>query len=88
MVEQNNSVEKKVQEIIYQALKKHQISLEMITPEKSIVDDLNADSLDVIDLMLAFEDEFGLVIEEDNIQEILKVQDIYDFISDNTNSKK
>ena len=68
MAEQDNSVEKRVQQIIYQALKKHQISLEMITPEKLIVDDLNADSLDVIDLMLAFEDEFGLVIDEDNIQ--------------------
>lgn len=87
MVEQDNSVEKKVQQIIYQALKKHQISLEMITPEKLIVDDLSADSLDVIDLMLAFEDEFGLIIDEDDIQEILKVQDIYDFISNNTNFK-
>ena len=70
-------VEQIVHEIVYNVVKRHGITEEMITPEKRIMEDLNADSLDVIEMMLAFQERIGIFINEEDIAEIRTIQDIY-----------
>lgn len=74
------SIEETTNEIICRVLKKRNVTLDMITPEKRIVADLLADSLDVIDIMLAIEDAFDLMIDEDEVQNIITVKDVNEFI--------
>lgn len=55
---------------------------ESITNDSSITDDLGADSLDVVDLVMALEDEFGVEIPEDQVENIKTVGDIVKYIED------
>ena len=55
-----------------------------ITETSSITDDLGADSLDVVDLVMDIEDEFSVDIPEDEVENIKTVGDIVKFIEDNT----
>ena len=55
---------------------------ESITETSSITDDLGADSLDVVDLVMALEDEFSVEIPEDQVENIKTVGDIVKFIED------
>ncbi len=54
-----------------------------INSDSVITDDLGADSLDVVDLCMAFEDEFGVEIPDDAVENIRTVGDIVKFIEDN-----
>ncbi|MBR5121494.1 MAG: acyl carrier protein [Oscillospiraceae bacterium] len=54
-----------------------------ITAESSIADDLGADSLDVVDMVMTFEDEFGIEIPDDAVETIKTVGDVVKFIEDN-----
>jgi acyl carrier protein len=54
-----------------------------INADSVITDDLGADSLDVVDLCMAFEDEFGVEIPDDAVENIRTVGDIVKFIEDN-----
>ena len=56
---------------------------ETITEGSSITDDLGADSLDVVDLVMAIEDEFSVEIPEDEVENIKLVGDIVKYIEDN-----
>ena len=56
------------------------ISVEEITPDTNIIDDLGADSLDVVELLTAREDEFDLVITDDRVRELYTVKEVADFI--------
>lgn len=53
-----------------------------ITEGSSITDDLGADSLDVVDLVMALEDEFGIEIPEDEVENIKTVGDIIKYIEE------
>ena len=55
-------------------------SVEEITPDTNIIDDLGADSLDVMELLTALEDEFDLVITDDRVRELYTVKEVADFI--------
>ena len=55
---------------------------ESITEGSSITDDLGADSLDGVDLVMALEDEFGIEIPEDEVENIKTVGDIIKYIED------
>lgn len=57
------------------------VDIDKITLETSLIDDLEADSLDVVELIMAFEDEFGTKIDEDALENILTVEDIINAIS-------
>lgn len=59
------------------------IDPESITYESSITDDLGADSLDVVDIVMCFEDEFGVEIPDDAVENIRTVSDIVKYIEDN-----
>lgn len=74
------SVEAKVKDIIVDQLG---VNAEDVKPEASFVDDLGADSLDLTELIMAMEEEFGIEIDDEDAQKILKVQDAYDYISKN-----
>ena len=56
------------------------ISAEQITPEAEVVKDLGADSLDVVELMMALEDEYGVTLPEGDVEAIKTVQDIVDMM--------
>lgn len=54
-----------------------------VTENASFIDDLGADSLDTVELVMAFEEEFGCEIPDDAAEKILTVKDAIDFIQKN-----
>ncbi len=58
-----------------------------IKPAASFVDDLGADSLDTVELVMAIEDEFSIVIPDDDAESIVTVQDAIDRIKKETAGK-
>lgn len=53
-----------------------------VVPEASFIDDLGADSLDIVELIMAFEEEFDLEIPDEDAEKITTVQDAIDYIND------
>ena len=51
-----------------------------ISPEANVVDDLGADSLDVVELVMALEEEFDLEIPDEDAERIVSVQNIFDYM--------
>ncbi len=70
-------VEAKVKEIIVQQLG---VDAEKVTADASFVDDLGADSLDVVELVMAFEEEFGVEIPDEAAEKIATVKDANEFL--------
>jgi acyl carrier protein len=56
---------------------------EKVTEEASFIDDLGADSLDIVELVMAFEEEFGVEIPDDAAEKISTVKDAIDYIEQN-----
>ena len=54
-----------------------------VSDESSFIDDLGADSLDTVELVMAFEEEFGCEIPDDAAEKIVTVKDAVEFISQN-----
>lgn len=52
-----------------------------ISPDSSFVDDLGADSLDTVELVMAFEEEFGIEIPDEDAEKIQTVQNAIDYIA-------
>ncbi|HEX8618397.1 MAG: acyl carrier protein [Acidobacteriota bacterium] len=71
------SVEDRVKSIIVEQLG---VDAEEVTSEASFVEDLGADSLDTVELIMAFEEEFGVEISDDEAEKIRKVRDAVDYI--------
>ncbi|MEE8202823.1 MAG: acyl carrier protein [Alphaproteobacteria bacterium] len=55
-----------------------------VTDSASFIDDLGADSLDTVELVMAFEEEFGCEIPDDAAEKILSVKDAIDYIAEQT----
>ena len=53
---------------------------ETVTPEASFVDDLGADSLDTVELVMALEEEFGIEIPDEDAEKITRVKEATDYI--------
>jgi len=70
-------VDAKVKEIIAEQLN---IDEEEVKPEASFIDDLGADSLDTVELIMAFEEEFDLEIPDEEAEKIKTVQDAVEHI--------
>lgn len=64
------------------------IEVDKITEESKIVEDLGADSLDMIEMLMALEEEFGLSIPDDKAEGLKTVGDIAKFIDENATDKK
>lgn len=71
------SVEERVKAIVVEQLS---VDPEEVTPEAAFVEDLGADSLDTVELIMAFEEEFGVEISDDDAEKIRKVRDAIDYI--------
>jgi acyl carrier protein len=74
------SVEKRVKEIVAEQLGK---DVNEVTSEASFIDDLGADSLDIVELVMAMEDEFGIEIPDEEAEKIKTVKDVIEYIKAN-----
>ena len=77
------SVEEKVRHIIVEQLG---VDEDEVKPDASFVDDLGADSLDVVELVMALEEEFGLEISDEDAEKLSTVKHAVDYIE--THAKK
>jgi acyl carrier protein len=59
------------------------VEVEAVSPEKSFTDDLGADSLAIVELVLALEEEFGIKIPDDKVDSIKTVGDAVEYIKQN-----
>jgi acyl carrier protein len=74
------SIEQRVKEIIVEQLG---VEEDEVSPEASFIDDLGADSLDTVELVMAFEEEFNIEIPDEDAEGISTVQDAIDYIKAN-----
>jgi acyl carrier protein len=74
------AVEERVKKIIAEQLG---VEEDDVVPDAKFVEDLGADSLDTVELVMAFEEAFDIEIPDDKAEKILTVQDAVDFIKEN-----
>ena len=58
------------------------VAEDQVTPEAKFVEDLGADSLDIVDIIMAFESEFGTTVPEDDIADLRTIRDLADYVSE------
>jgi acyl carrier protein len=75
------SIEKRVKEIVAEQLG---VDEGQVTNEASFMDDLGADSLDTVELVMALEEEFEVEISDEDAEKIQTVQDAVDYITEHT----
>lgn len=73
------SVYVKVSKIIVDQLG---VNEDQVTPQASFVDDLGADSLDTVELVMAFEEEFGIEIPDEDAEKIITISDAVNYIEE------
>ena len=73
-------IEEQVKNIVVEQLG---VSVDEVVPEASFVDDLGADSLDLVELVMVLEEEFGKEIPDEDAEKIQTVQDAINFITKN-----
>ena len=78
------AVEDKVKQIIVEQLG---VDEGEVTPNASFVDDLGADSLDTVELVMAFEEAFDIEIPDEDAEKIKTVKDAVDYIAKNSKGK-
>jgi len=71
-------MQEKVIKLVSEATK---VDAEKIKPETSFIDDLNLDSLDIVELMMKMEDEFELEIPEEDAESLKTVQDVITYLA-------
>lgn len=74
-----STIEERVRKVVVEQL---EVSDDQVTPEASFVDDLGADSLDTVELVMALEEEFGIEIPDDQAESIAQVKDAVKYIED------
>jgi acyl carrier protein len=77
------SIEEKVKDIIMEQLG---ATPEQVTSTASFIGDLGADSLDTVELVMAFEDEFGVEVPDEDAEKLLTVSDVVKYIEEKTAS--
>jgi len=84
MAEAKTAVAEKIKQIISEQLG---VDEGEVTPSASFVDDLGADSLDTVELVMAFEEAFEIEISDEDAEKIRTVQDALDYIGKHSKSK-
>ena len=72
-------VAERVKEIVVEQLG---VNPDQVTPEASFVEDLGADSLDIVELIMAFEEEFGVEVPDEEAEKLQKVGDVIRYIEE------
>jgi acyl carrier protein len=71
------SIEERIIEIISQKLN---LSKDQVKPEASFVDDLGADSLDLVELVMAMEEAFGMEVPDEDAEKLRTVKDVIEYV--------
>ena len=77
----SSSIENQVKEIIIEQLG---VDQKEVTPEASFINDLGADSLDTVELVMALEEEFDVEIPDEDAEKIITVSDVTNYIKGKT----
>lgn len=72
-------IEEKVKDIIVEQLG---VNAEQVTPSASFIEDLGADSLDTVELVMAFEEEFSVDVPDEDAEKLLTVGDVIKYIEE------
>ena len=80
-----NELVQKVKEILAQQL---MISLEEVKEEANLVEDLAADSLDIVEIVMKFEEEFAINIPDEEVEKIRTVRDVIGYLEEKVLEKK
>ncbi len=76
----SDNIQEKVKDIIVDRLS---VTPDKVTPEAKFMDDLGADSLDTVELVMAFEEEFGLEVPDEDSEKLQTVGDVIKYIEAN-----
>lgn len=76
----SSNIEERVKKIVAEQLG---VKLEEVTTDASFVEDLGADSLDTVELVMALEEEFETEIPDEDAEKITKVQEAIDYVTSN-----
>jgi acyl carrier protein len=71
------SIEDKIKKIVAEKLS---VDLDEVVPEASFVDDLGADSLDLVELIMSMEEEFDIEISDEQAEKLITVKDVLDYV--------
>jgi acyl carrier protein len=77
------AIEERVREIIVEQLG---VNEDEVIPEASFIDDLGADSLDIVELVMAMEEEFDLEIPDEDAEKIQTIQDAVNYVKQKAQS--
>jgi len=80
----DKSIEEKVKDIIVEQLG---VNPEQVTPQASFIEDLGADSLDTVELVMAFEEEFNVEVPDEDAEKLQTVGDVVTYITEKTSAK-
>ena len=75
----DKSIEERVKDIIVDQLG---VTPEQVTPSASFIDDLGADSLDTVELVMAFEEEFSVEVPDEDAEKLLTVGDVIKYVEE------
>lgn len=77
------SIEERVRDLVVEQLG---VSEDQVNPQASFIDDLGADSLDTVELVMAFEEEFGIDIPDEDAEKMSSVGDAVKYVEENSKS--
>ncbi len=73
----SDNIEQKVKDIIVEQLG---VSADQVSREAKFIEDLGADSLDTVELVMAFEEEFGIEVPDEDAEKLLSVGDVITYV--------
>ncbi len=76
-----DNIQEKVKDIIVEQLG---VNPEQVTPEAKFIEDLGADSLDTVELVMAFEEEFGIDVPDEEAEKLQSVSDVIRYVEENS----